>query len=105
MTGFLRLLRQIISWAIILFIVLLVVSFALKNQQTVTLTYYFDVNYQVPLWLLVVISIGLGLLLGIIVSGTWLLRAKQQAAAERRKARKFEREVTNLRSLPVKDEI
>lgn len=105
MKGLLRILRQIFYGAVILFIVLLVVSFALKNQQTVALAYYFGVDLHIPVWMVVVGGIAIGILLGLVVSSAWLLQAKQHVAAEKRRARKFEREVTNLRSLPVKDEI
>ena len=104
MKSFLQIIRQLFWWSLTLFVVLLVVSFALKNQQSVDLAYYFDLQYQVPLWLVPLAGIIAGAVLGVLLTSNWALRAKQQASAERRKARKFEREVTHLRSLPLQEE-
>ena len=104
MKGFFQLVGQLFWWFITLLVVLLVVSFALKNQQTVELAYYFDFKIQVPLWLVPLAGIFVGAILGVFLTTAWVLRAKQQATTERRKARKFEQEIAHIRSLPAQEE-
>ncbi len=104
MKGFFHLLGQLFWWIIALIVVLIVVSFALKNQQAVELAYYFDLKIQVPLWLVPLAGVFVGAILGVFLTSAWVLRAKQQATTERRKARKFEQEIAHIRSLPVQDE-
>jgi putative membrane protein len=94
--------KRIITFALILLVSLLGLTFALMNAETVQLNYYFG-NLQAPLSLVVVIAIIIGAGLGVLASMGIVLGQKRELAKLRKSARLAEQEVSNLRSLPLKD--
>ncbi len=63
---------------VILFLLLL--SFAVKNSETVTLRYILGWEWQSPLSLLLLLAFALGLVLGMIVSTRQVYRFKREIA-------------------------
>ena len=53
-------------------------------------------------WLLLVV-LAVGTVLGVLFTSTWVLRSKRQLSRAKKEVRKMEQEVTNLRSLPIKE--
>ncbi len=94
--------KRIIFLVIFLLVSVVGLSFALMNAETVTLSYYFG-TIEAPLSIVVVISIALGALLGVSTSMVMVLGLKQEIARLRRSVKVTEKEVANLRSLPLKD--
>ena len=95
---------RIISFFFMLAIVIFGVSFATLNSESVTINYYLDQS-TLPLSLLLVIVFALGCLLGIIV-GLWLvLKAKIKNYRMRHKLALAEKEIENLRSIPLQDKV
>ena len=77
-------------------------SFALLNSEIVTLNYYFD-KLQAPLSLIIVIALAFGAVMGVLAS-LWVVFAQKREMAKLRKVAKItEKEIANLRSLPMKD--
>jgi uncharacterized integral membrane protein len=63
---------------ILIVIVLLLISFGLKNSEPVPLNYYFDLSLaRIPLYAVIYLSIILGLLIGLSVGFTRRLRLRR----------------------------
>ena len=86
----------------ILLLVLCGLSLAVVNTESVTLHYYLG-SLSLPLSMALVVALTIGALLGIIVSMGLVMRLKMENAHMRRSLLMKEREVSNLRSLPLKD--
>lgn len=92
---------------LILFLVLLVLAVTLnvKNDQLVTLSYYFNLEWRAPLALIVTASFVVGLAFGWLFMSLSLLKNKHAVGRANKKLAKVEKEVENLRSMPLKDNI
>lgn len=75
-------------------------AFAIINDQPVQLDLYFVVA-SMPLSLLLLLAMGVGLVLGAVVSSFYFMRVRKENARLRRQANLAEQEVKNLRSLPI----
>ncbi len=93
-------------WILKLLILLLVAvigaALTVVNPEPVRLDLYM-VSFQSPLPLILVGALALGGLLGILASLGLILRIKRENLKLRRKAQLAEREISNLRILPIKD--
>ena len=88
-----------------LFLVVLVVlglSFAVLNDQLVSLNYYFGYR-EIPLSMIVVLSLAAGAVIGVLVSAGLILRMKAQTRQLRRKLRNAEKDSDQLRVLPAQE--
>ncbi|HEC17733.1 MAG TPA: LapA family protein [Gammaproteobacteria bacterium] len=94
--------KRIITFALLLLVALLGLSFALMNAEPVRLDYYFG-TLQAPLSLVVVIALIIGAGLGVLASMGIVLSQKRELARLRKSAKITEQEVANLRALPLKD--
>jgi lipopolysaccharide assembly protein A len=93
---------KIISYIFILLILILGVSFAILNADPVNVHYYIGIK-QMPLSLLLVISFGLGAIMGLLVMGFNVLRLKTKNIRLNKKLKVVEKEIANLRVIPVKE--
>jgi putative membrane protein len=93
---------RILGLVFFIIVVLLGISFAVLNAEPVKLNYYFG-SSSLPLSLVTVIAFAVGVILGILVSLFLILRLKSQNARLRKTIRNTEKEVNNLRNLPIKD--
>jgi lipopolysaccharide assembly protein A len=94
--------KRIITFAVLLLVTLLGLTFALMNADMVQLDYYFG-SLQAPLSLIVVVAIIIGAALGVLASVGIVVGQKRELAKLRKSAKITEQEVSNLRSLPLKD--
>lgn len=94
--------KRIISSIVIFLLVLTGILFAVLNSQTVQLNYYFG-SKEIALSLLMIVVIILGTLLGILVSAGHLLKARHDISRLKKNIQLAEKEVTNLRTIPIKD--
>ena len=90
---------------IITSLILLIIGilFAVLNAEPVTLHYYFGEN-QLPLSLVIISSIIIGALLGIVASAVIILKLKRDNARLRKTSEASEKELKNLRPMPLKDD-
>ncbi len=95
--------KRIIFLVVFLLVLAVGLSFALMNAETVMLSYYFG-TISAPLSIVVVVSLAAGTLLGVLACMGMALGLKQEIARLRRSVKVTEKEVENLRSLPLKDE-
>ena len=90
---------------IIFSLILLVIGilFAVLNAEPVILHYYFG-DKQLPLSLVIISAIVIGAILGIIASAGVIIKLKHENSKLRRLSELSEKELTNLRTMPIKDE-
>ena len=92
-----------IAKLIIVFVILLSgLAFHLKNNQMIELNYYVGV-LDMPLSWLVVIMLFIGAILGVLASLPMIIKLKQQKHKLERQIKSSEKEINNLRVMPVKD--
>lgn len=97
--------KRLFYLLLILLIIVFGVSFALKNPQPVTITYYFDLSWTGRMTTLLAVVLAVGAVLGVLLTSTWVLRSKRRLSRAKKEVRKMEQEVNNLRALPIKDDV
>jgi putative membrane protein len=76
---------RIVTWAIWLIVFLLLVAFAAKNVEPVTLRFYFDFTLKAPLIVLLFGFFVAGALFGVFALLATVLRQRRQIAVLRKK--------------------
>jgi uncharacterized integral membrane protein len=76
---------RIVTWTIRLLVFVLLVAFAAKNTDPVTLRFYFDLALQTPLILALFAFFALGALFGVLSLLGTVLRQRREIAALKRK--------------------
>lgn len=95
---------RIISLFFLLVIVFFGIFFAVLNSESVTVNYYFNES-TLPLSLLLVLVFALGCFIGMMV-GFWLLiKAKISNYRLRQRLNLAEKEIENLRAIPLQDNV
>jgi putative membrane protein len=83
-------------------VVLIGVSFACLNSEVIKVNLYIT-EIKIYLSILLVLALGLGILLGFLSMVGAYLRLKAENYRITNKAKWAEKEISNLRSLPIKD--
>ena len=96
--------RRIILLIVILLVILFGLSFALLNASPVELDFYFGM-VTMPLSLLMVLVLILGALVGLLATGAMLMGRRRELGRTRRKLLDAEKELRELRRLPLKDQL
>lgn len=95
---------RIVSYFFVLIIVLFGMMFATLNSESVTIDYYFAQS-TMPLSLLLVIVFALGCLIGM-MAGIWMLiKAKLLNYRLNQRLHLAEKEIDNLRAIPLQDKV
>lgn len=94
---------RILGLIFFLVVVLIGLSFAVLNADPVTLNYYFG-SSKMPLSLVAVVALVTGAVLGVIACLGLILRLKKQNARLRKNIRVAEKEISNLRNIPIKEQ-
>lgn len=94
--------KRLFSTLSALVIILLGLLFAVLNSEPVILKYYLG-DIELPLSLLLVAVLAFGALLGVLSTLGMMLRLKRECARLRKSIKVAEKEVANLRALPIKD--
>ena len=97
--------KKLIYLVLLLFFLVLVLTINLKNPQSVQLEYYFGIQWDGPLVWLLTITFCLGLLIGGLLMSVSVFKNKRVAGKTRKELAKVEREVENLRTMPIKDQV
>ena len=69
---------RIVTWAIRIVVFVLLIAFAAKNVEPVTLRFYFDLALQAPLVVLLFAAFAVGALFGVLALVGTLLRLRRQ---------------------------
>lgn len=91
---------RIFSYLIILILVIVGVTFAILNADSVTVHYYIGIK-QLPLSLLILCSFAVGIIIGLLVMGWLVLRLKIKNRSLRKRLNNVEKEIQNLRTVPL----
>lgn len=95
---------RIVSYFFVLIIVLFGMMFATLNSESVTIDYYFAQS-TLPLSLLLVIVFALGCMIGM-MAGIWMLiKAKLLNYRLNQRLYLAEKEIDNLRAIPLQDKV
>lgn len=95
---------RIVSLFFVLVIVIFGVTFATLNSDSVTINYYLG-QCSFPLSLLLVLVFAGGCLIGMI-AGLWLLvKSKIQCHRLQHRLTLAEKEIANLRAIPLQDKV
>jgi len=76
-------------------------SFAVLNAEPVSLNYYFGYR-DIPLSMVVVLSLAVGAVIGLLAGMGMILRLRQQVGGLRRKLQSAEKHTDQLHILPAK---
>lgn len=76
---------RLVTWAIRLIVFVLLIAFAAKNVEPVTLRFYFDLALQAPLVVLLLAFFALGALFGVLALAGTLLRQRREIGLLRRR--------------------
>lgn len=86
-----------------LLLVFFMVTFSAKNQQTVDLVYYGDFKYSINQWMVILASVGLGVLVTSLGLGYSLLKEKTKGWRLARKVKAIEKELKDIKQRPIPD--
>jgi uncharacterized integral membrane protein len=76
---------RIVTWALRLIVFVLLLAFAAKNLEPVTLRFYFDLALEAPLIVLLFAFFAAGALFGVAALTATLLRQRRELAELRRR--------------------
>lgn len=93
---------KLLTIVILTLVILVAIFFAVLNTESVNLDYYFGKS-ELPLSLLIVISLSIGALLGILTCLSIIIRIKRENTRMKKDIKLIEEEVSNLRRLPLRD--
>ncbi|MGD8570309.1 MAG: LapA family protein [Gammaproteobacteria bacterium] len=95
--------KRIISLILLIVLTVITVTFTLLNSQPVKLNYYFG-SYELDLLVVMIICLAVGAMLGVLAGVGKFVSLKQELMRKDKKIKLAERELENLRSLPLKDD-
>ena len=82
---------RVISWAIRIALFVVLLAFAAKNTEPVTLRFYFDLAWQAPLVALLLVFFTAGAALGLVaMTGTYLAQRREISRLQRSDSSKKE---------------
>ena len=94
---------KLIYAAVIFVIMILDIIFAVLNAEPVHLNFYFGAK-QMPLSLALILAMLVGALLGVVASIQLILKSKRAVSRMRRAVDMAEKEIANLRAIPIKNQ-
>lgn len=89
--------------AFALLVIIFGVVFAVLNATDVQLNYYLG-SIELPLSLVLVLAMIVGALLGILASLSFIIGSRRSATKLKRSVEIAEKEIVNLRNIPIKDD-
>ncbi len=91
-----------ITTSFLVIVILLGITFACLNATPVEINYYIGVHY-LPLSLLLTLSLTLGALIGFFIGLMMYCRVKRKNRHLRKRLNLVEKEIANIRSLPLQE--
>jgi putative membrane protein len=96
--------RRLVGLIVVLLLVGFGLSFALLNAEPVALDYYLG-TASLPLSLALTLSLVLGAILGLLAASGILIRQRREIARLKRRLGQMEKELSELRKLPLRDAV
>lgn len=94
--------KRLLWFVSMISLAIVVLVFTVKNSQDVTFSFYIG-SVNMPLSLLLAITLACGALLGVAASLLAVMRAKRELRKARKQARVKQQELENLRAIPFQD--
>ncbi len=94
--------KRLLRLIVLLVILVIGIAFAGKNATSVPVHYFFG-ELSLPLAVIMLLSIVLGVILGIFASLYLIISTRRELSQVKRSATLAEKELTNLRSIPLKE--
>ena len=95
--------KRVIYLILAMILIIVGIYFAVLNADNVTLHYSFG-STEVPLSFILVIAMIIGAILGVAASASLFVGSRREIARLKKKVDVAEKEVNNLRSIPLRDE-
>ena len=95
---------RIISYIVVLIIVTFGITFATLNSQPVAVNYYLD-QRTLPLSLLLALTFAIGCIVGMTVGFWVVMKVKLKNYRLRQRLQLAEKEIENLRAIPLQDKV
>jgi putative membrane protein len=93
---------RVITYLIAIFILLFGITFAILNAEPVSINYYVA-QRTMPLSLLLVMTFIFGCLIGLMATFVIYIKQKSQIHHLKHRIKTMEKEITNLRIIPLRD--
>lgn len=92
---------------IIIFLVFAAFAFTLNlsNPETISVKYYFGISLDLPLFMVLMAPFFIGMVLGVLVMSFTVIKNKRRVGVTKKALSKVEKEVQNLRAMPIKDDV
>lgn len=90
--------KKIIYLAFLIIFFVLAFTFAQKNQQLVNIDYYAGLSVQTQLYLAIFVSLGIGLVLGYLISMTARMRTRGEMKKAQRQAHDAESKLEKIKT-------
>jgi putative membrane protein len=94
---------RILMVIVYLLLITLGVSFAALNASSVPVNFYV-ITWTVPTSVLIILSLGIGMILGFLLCLTKYLRLKSAHRRLKGQLKLTEKEIKNLRAIPLQDQ-
>ena len=94
---------RLIYLSLSLLVIIVGVAFSVLNAESIQLNYYLG-SIELPLSLVLVLAMIIGALLGIFASLGLIIGSRRSATKLKRTVEVAEKEIINLRNIPIKDE-
>lgn len=95
---------RIITYFLVFIIIFFGITFAVLNSNPVSVNYYVGEN-ELPLSWLLAIAFAIGCLVGILVGFYLLIKANLKNYRLRQRLSLAEKEIENLRAIPLQDNV
>ena len=93
---------RLIYISLALVVIIFGVAFSVLNAESIQLNYYLG-SIELPLSLVLVLAMILGAILGIFASLSLIIGSRRSATKLKRSVEVAEKEIVNLRNIPIKD--
>lgn len=93
---------RLVYISITLLVIIFGIVFAVLNAEHVQLNYYLG-SKSLPLSFIIVITLILGAILGVFASLSLIIGSRRNASKLKRSVEVAEKEIVNLRNIPIKD--
>ena len=93
---------RIFTSILLLLLILVGITFAILNAEPVSLHFYFGQS-QLPLSLLLVLALTVGWIIGMIICGIFYVKLKGENYRIKSRIKIAEKEIDNLRAIPIQD--
>ena len=97
--------KRALALVFILIAVFLLITLELRNPDDILVYYYFGFEQSLPLLIIVLVPFLLGLLIGAFFVSLSLFKSKRNLKKTQKDLANAEQEVSNLRAMPINDQV